>query len=135
MLFLGPNPCGGVPLQNGPRREIGNLTYQNDACTMESMVNSKGRAKDVATTRPPPDAVQPHVRVTEAKARLDAHTREIVAWHFDPKTRCPFWLEYAKKLGWDPRMEVQGYDDLDKFPFFEDEWLRGGPVRRWVPKA
>src|SRR5262245_40909237 len=74
-------------------------------------------------------------RVAEAKSRLDAHTREIIAWHFDPKTGCPFWLEYAKSLGWDPRKEIGGYDDLDKFPFFEDEWLRGGPVRRWVPKA
>ena len=27
------------------------------------------------------------------------------------------------------------YGDLDKFGFFQDEWLRGGPVRRWVPKA
>ena len=25
--------------------------------------------------------------------------------------------------------------DLKKFPLFEDEWLRGGPVRRWVPKG
>ena len=25
--------------------------------------------------------------------------------------------------------------DLDRFGFFQDEWLRGGPVRRWVPKA
>ena len=24
---------------------------------------------------------------------------------------------------------------MKKFPAFEDEWLRGGPVRRWVPKA
>ena len=31
--------------------------------------------------------------------------------------------------------EVKGYDDIKKFPLFEDEWLRGGPVRRWVPKA
>ena len=74
-------------------------------------------------------------RAAEAKRVLDTHTGEIVAWHFDPKTGCPFWLEYGKKLGWDPRKEVHGYDDLDKFPFFEDEWLRGGPVRRWVPKA
>jgi phenylacetate-coenzyme A ligase PaaK-like adenylate-forming protein len=30
---------------------------------------------------------------------------------------------------------VKGWDDLKKFPEFEDEWLRGGPVRRWVPQA
>ena len=74
-------------------------------------------------------------RVVDAKERLDAHTREIVAWHFDPKTGCPFWLDYAKTLGWDPRDKIHGYDDLDLFPPFEDEWLRGGPVRRWIPKA
>ena len=30
---------------------------------------------------------------------LDAHVREIIAWHFDPATGSPFWLDYAKKLG------------------------------------
>ena len=24
---------------------------------------------------------------------------------------------------------------MKKFPHFQDEWLRGGPVRRWVPKG
>jgi phenylacetate-coenzyme A ligase PaaK-like adenylate-forming protein len=74
-------------------------------------------------------------RVAEAKARLDAQTRETIAWHFDPKTGCPFWLEYAAKLKWDPRKEIQSYADLDKFDPFQDEWLRGGPIRRWVPRA
>lgn len=74
-------------------------------------------------------------RVDEARKRLDEHTREIVAWHFDPETGSPFWLNFAKDLGWDPRDEVTCYADLDKFPEFEDEWLRGGPVRKWVPKA
>jgi phenylacetate-coenzyme A ligase PaaK-like adenylate-forming protein len=58
-----------------------------------------------------------------------------VAWHFDPATGTPFWLERAKGLGFDPRKEVRGYSDLDRFGFFEDEWLRGGPVQRWVPKG
>ena len=70
-----------------------------------------------------------------ARERLDAHVREIVRWHFDPKTGCPFWLERAKQLDFDPLTDVQSYGDLDKFGLFEDEWLRGGPVRRWVPKA
>ncbi len=73
--------------------------------------------------------------VQEAKARLDAHVREIIEWHFDPATGCPFWLDYARKLGWDPRREIHRFEDLRKFPPFEDEWLRGGPVRRWVPKG
>ena len=43
---------------------------------------------------------------TQVHARedaLDAWVREVVAWHFDPATGSPFWLDYAKKLGWDPR--------------------------------
>jgi phenylacetate-coenzyme A ligase PaaK-like adenylate-forming protein len=67
--------------------------------------------------------------------RLDRHVREIVEWHFTPETGTPFWLEWAKKAGWDPRREVKGFDDLVKFGHFEDEALRGGPVRRWVPKG
>jgi len=67
--------------------------------------------------------------------QLDAHVREIVQWHFSPETGAPFWLDFAKKLDWDPRTEIKTYRDLDRFGFFQDEWLRGGPVRRWVPKA
>src|SRR5918999_1693985 len=66
---------------------------------------------------------------------LDAWVREVVQWHFNPETGCPFWLDYAKNLSWDPRKEIQTYDDLSRFGFFQDEWLRGGPVRRWVPKG
>ncbi len=74
-------------------------------------------------------------RMQQAAARLDEHTREMVAWHFDPASGCPFWLEFAARLGWDPRREIRTYADLDRFPPFQDEWLRGGPVRRWVPRA
>jgi hypothetical protein len=73
--------------------------------------------------------------VAQARAALDRHTREIIDWHFDPASGCPFWLDFAKRLDWDPRSEIRGYDDLAKFGAFQDEWLRGGPVRRWVPKA
>lgn len=59
----------------------------------------------------------------------------MIAWHFDPATGCPFWLDFASRLGWDPRREIHTYADLDRLGFFQDEWLRGGPVRRWVPKA
>jgi phenylacetate-coenzyme A ligase PaaK-like adenylate-forming protein len=73
-------------------------------------------------------------RIEAQREALDAWTREIVQWHFSPETGCPFWLEYAKRLDWDPRKEIKSYDDLSWFGFFQDEWLRGGPVRRWVPK-
>jgi phenylacetate-coenzyme A ligase PaaK-like adenylate-forming protein len=74
-------------------------------------------------------------RAEQARATLDAHVRETVAWHFDPATGCPFWLDVASKLGWDPRSEIKGFSDLSRFPPFEDEWLRGGPVQRWIPNG
>ena len=70
-----------------------------------------------------------------AREALDAWVREVVAWHFSPETGTPFWLDYATRLGFDPRKEVRSYADLAKLGPFQDEWLRGGPVRRWVPKG
>ena len=74
-------------------------------------------------------------RCEQARHELDAWTREVVQWHFDPNTGCPFWLEFAKRLEWDPREEIRGFADLELFGCFQDEWLRGGPVRRWVPRG
>jgi phenylacetate-coenzyme A ligase PaaK-like adenylate-forming protein len=73
--------------------------------------------------------------VASARSALDARVREIVAWHFDPETGCPFWLEHARKLDWDPRREIRGFADLARLGPFEDEWLRGGPVQRWMPQG
>jgi phenylacetate-coenzyme A ligase PaaK-like adenylate-forming protein len=74
---------------------------------------------------------------TAARARevLDAQVREMMQWHFDPATGSPFWVEFAKKLDFDPRRDIKTFADLRRFPAFEDEWLRGGPVERWVPKG
>ena len=71
----------------------------------------------------------------EARDRLDAHVHEIVQWHFSPETGTPFWLEYAETLDFDPLEKIGSYDDLKLLGHFQDEWLRGGPVRRWVPKG
>lgn len=73
--------------------------------------------------------------IAAARRRLDEHVRDIVAWHFDPETGAPFWLDFARRLDFDPVEAIRGYDDLKLLGHFEDEWLRGGPVRRWVPKA
>jgi len=71
----------------------------------------------------------------EAQAQLEAHLQEIIQWHFSPETGSPFWLEWAKKAGWDPRSEVRCVADLKKFPHFQDEWLRDLQPEVWVPKA
>src|SRR5262249_60401911 len=90
--------------------------------------------KTTPPRRTPPvrtPAVSLEAKVKQAKDRLDAHVREIVTWHFSPNTGTPFWLEKAKELSFNPLTDVKSFEDLKKFPFFEDEWLRGGPVRRW----
>jgi hypothetical protein len=80
-----------------------------------------------------PSGIEP--QVLAARERLDAWVREVVAWHFDPANGTPFWLDFAAQAGWDPRSTVRGFADLARFGFFHDEWLRGGPVRRWVPRG
>ena len=71
----------------------------------------------------------------QARDRLNAHAVETVQWHFHPSTGSPFWLEKKSELDFDPLTDVKEFDDLKKFPLFEDEWLRGGPIRLWVPKG
>ena len=66
---------------------------------------------------------------------LDAHVRDIVDWHFSPGTGSPFWLDWAGRQDWDVRREVQRLEDLRRFPYFEDKWLRFEPPERWVPQA
>ena len=73
--------------------------------------------------------------VQAARTKLDAHTREIVQWHFSPETGCSFWLDWAKKAGWNPAQEVKSFADLQRFPHFQDEWLRDLQNEVWVPKA
>lgn len=73
--------------------------------------------------------------IKAAKDRLDAHAYETVQWHFHESTGSPFWLGKKAELNFDPLTEVKGYDDLKKFPLFEDDWLRGGPIERWRPKG
>ena len=74
-------------------------------------------------------------QAAEALDRLNEHTLKIVHWHFSDDTGSPFWLEKKAELNFDPLTDVKSFDDLKKFPLFEDDWLRGGPVRRWVPKG
>jgi len=77
----------------------------------------------------------PESKVRQAREKLDAHVREMMNWHFSPETGSPFWLEWQKKAGWDPRREVKSFADIARFDHFQDDQLRGGPVNRWIPKG
>ena len=58
-----------------------------------------------------------------------------IAWHFNPATGCPFWLDYARSSVGIRVRRSRRFADLRRLGAFEDEWLRGGPVQRWVPKG
>ena len=72
--------------------------------------------------------------VAQARQQLDRQTVEMVQLHFDPELGAPFWLEQAKQLDFNPLTDVNCFDDLKKFPLFEDDVLRGGPVTRMLPQ-
>ncbi len=72
--------------------------------------------------------------VTAAQTELDAHLRTIIQWHFSPETGSPFWLDWASR-NFDPRPVIQTVADLQRFPNFQDEWLRDLQPEVWVPKA
>jgi hypothetical protein len=50
------------------------------------------------TTKPTATNEPLDARVKKAREALDAHVREIVGWHFNPDTGCPFWL--GKQTEW-----------------------------------
>src|ERR1043166_5111101 len=140
-FFSGPNSVGRLlvsltPAPFGPRKR-GQSVAEPD--TVSAITARKTCKLFFIISRQEHDAVTPTIqdRIDTKSPRtvLDAWTREVVQWHFDPETGTPFWLERAKTLDFDPRREIQTYDDLDRLGLFQDEWLRGGPVRRWVPKA
>jgi phenylacetate-coenzyme A ligase PaaK-like adenylate-forming protein len=72
--------------------------------------------------------------IKAAQEKLDAHVREMIRWHFSPETGCAFWLDWAKKAGWNPAEVVKSFADLQRFPHFQDEWLRDLQPEVWVPK-
>ena len=90
---------------------------------------------ETATEQPAVFELADEQSIARSREKLDAHTVEMMAWHFHPSTGSPFWLQYAESLPFNPLTEVRCFDDLKKFPPFEDEWLRGGPVTRWIPKG
>lgn len=73
--------------------------------------------------------------VNEARAALDAHLRDVVAWHFNETTGTPFWIRWAQTTGFDARAKIQTCEDLSLLPRFEDQWLRSADQGQWVPAA
>ena len=90
---------------------------------------------NMSMTESTPSWLATSEQIAKSKQNLDQHAYESVQWHFHDSTGSPFWLAKKAELKFDPLKEVKVFDDLKKFPEFEDEWLRGGPINRWIPKG
>ncbi|GLW73259.1 phenazine antibiotic biosynthesis protein [Kitasatospora phosalacinea] len=75
-----------------------------------------------------PDTTVPFDPALPAEEFLRAAMR----WHFSPETGSPFWLKRAAELDFDPLTDINGWDDLDRFPDVSEEW-RDVPVDALVP--
>jgi phenylacetate-coenzyme A ligase PaaK-like adenylate-forming protein len=64
----------------------------------------------------------------------DEFVQAAMQWHFGPETGSRFWLERARSLAFDPRIDVKSLADLSLFPNVTDE-LRDVPVRDLVPRG
>lgn len=64
----------------------------------------------------------------------DEFVRAAMKWHFDPSTGSPYWLARAESLGFDPRGDVKGVEDLRLFPDMTHE-LRDVRVTDLVPRG
>ncbi len=70
----------------------------------------------------------------DAKNALDAHAREIVAWHLSPESGTPYWLDQAAERGL-TASDFRGFDDLAKLPRFDVDLLRSEAHERFIPRA
>ncbi|MBF6329855.1 phenazine antibiotic biosynthesis protein [Nocardia transvalensis] len=62
------------------------------------------------------------------------YLRVVMQWHFGPETGSRFWLERAAELDFDPRVDVESFDDLALFPNVVDE-MRDVPVEDLIPQG
>ncbi len=60
---------------------------------------------------------------------------EVLAIHFDPDWGSPFWIERARRLGFDPRREIGCVDDLPRMGVLHPEELSRRPVEDLIPRS
>ena len=84
----------------------------------------------------PTDAIASEDQVKNAKNALDAHVRETL-WLgiFLPKRVPRSGSTFERSWTLTLWLTSRALRTSGSFPMFEDGWLRGGPVRRWVPKG
>ena len=70
------------------------------------------------------DNVSLDTAAQQAGEKLDAHLRDMVHHGTSSRNRLPFLARLKAEADWDPIAEIKSVKDLQKFPHFQDEWLR-----------
>ncbi len=65
----------------------------------------------------------------------DEWTRRMIRWHFSEATGSRFWLEQKSRLAFDPVRDIDSYDALELFGFFDKNLLRNVRVSDLVPRG
>ncbi|MDY6777390.1 MAG: hypothetical protein SVU32_01880 [Candidatus Nanohaloarchaea archaeon] len=64
----------------------------------------------------------------------DAYLQAVVDIHFDETYGTPYWREQLDELDFDPREEVDSFDDLAKLGEADEEALKERPVEDFMPR-
>ncbi len=65
---------------------------------------------------------------------IEARLRDVLAIHFDPEQGSPYWLDRAKELGFDPRIEIMCVADLARFPMMDQADLAKYELVDFLPR-
>lgn len=68
-------------------------------------------------------------------SHADQHLREVIDLQFDPKWGSPYWLDRVGEIGFDPRREIFGLEDLPRLGAFPEDDLATGSSLRFIPQA
>ena len=69
-----------------------------------------------------------------SRGTFSSRLAEVLGIHFDPEHGSPYWIEIARRLGFDPRTRVQTIEELDCFGFMDQHALRSRPLLDFVPR-
>lgn len=67
--------------------------------------------------------------------RFAHHLAKVLSTHFDPEHGTPYWIEYAERLGFDPRIRIKMTEDLDCFGLMDRQALCSRPLTDFVPRG
>jgi hypothetical protein len=69
-----------------------------------------------------------------ARHSLEDVLRATLLWHFSDATGSPYWLKNRSRLPFDPLIDIQTIEDLDRFEDCTDE-LKSVPVSELIPRG